>query len=629
MTFAGAPEPVRHHRPDIEGLRAVAVIAVLLFHLGIDTASGGFVGVDVFFVISGFLIGGIVVREAVAGHFRLADYLVRRVRRIVPVMVAILAVVSLAAAILLLPGELAGYSTSLGFSALFAANIHFWINRGAYAESDHEVLLHMWTLGVEGQFYLVLPLIVLGLIRLGRLGLWFGIGVLGLASATASLMLDPVTSFYMLPPRLWEFLLGVLVAIVPLPFLGMRAVREALAFTGVAMILYAVIAFDTGTPFPGWRAAIPCVGAAAIIAAGSHGTSWMGQILETAPARFIGRISYSLYLWHWPVIVLLLLGLPAGALDPALQIVAALVSLVLAVVSWKFIEEPFRRPAVAVRRLLLGSGLATIGLVGVAVVLTQTAGLPQRFSERGLSIAAGLDAPLDDLFRSGRCFIHHRSQQFDESTCLEDADGRSHVLLVGDSQAANLWPGLHDSFRGSAVSQVTAAGCRPALEYNTVSRYPFCPKLMRWALNDYMAQRPSDLLVLAARWEDSDMPALRSLLLAMREKGQAVLLVGPPAQWSQFVPRLLALSHERGQGTALAESLRALSQADLDRQMAGIAAETGADYVSLLRIQCAPQCRYFGKSGTPLIVDDSHFTREASLLYASAFEHPALVRAKE
>lgn len=629
MIFPGAPEPIRRHRPDIEGLRAVAVIAVVLFHLGIETASGGFVGVDVFFVISGFLIGGIVVREAGVGRFRLADYLVRRVRRIVPVMVAMLAVVSLAAASLLLPYELAGYGTSLGFSALFAANIHFWLSRGAYAESDHEVLLHMWTLGLEGQFYLILPLLVLGFIRLGRLGLWFGIVVLGMVSAAASLMLDPVTGFYMLPSRLWEFLLGVMVAIVPLPFLGVRALREALALSGLAMILYAVIGFDTGTPFPTWRAVIPCAGAAAIIAAGSHGTSWMGQILETAPARFIGRISYSLYLWHWPVIVLLLLGLPAGALDPGLQIMAALVSLALAVLSWKFIEEPFRRPAVAVSRLLLGSGLATIGLVGVAEVLTQTAGLPHRFSERGLSIAAGLDVPLDDLFRSGQCFIHHRSQQFDESTCLENADGRSQVLLIGDSQAANLWPGLHDRFPGSAVGQVTAAGCRPALEYDAVSRYPFCPKLMRWALRDYIAKRPPDLLVLAARWEESDMPALRSLLLAMREKGQAVLLVGPPAQWSQFVPRLLALSHEREQGTALADSLRVFSSDDLDHRMAKIAEETGADYVSLLRIQCAPQCRYFGNSGAPLIVDDSHFTREASLLYAKGFKHPALVTVQQ
>jgi hypothetical protein len=267
--------------------------------------------------------------------------------------------------------------------------------------------------------------------------------------------------------------------------------------------------------------------------------------------------------------------------------------------------------------------------VGAAMVLTLTAGLPQRFSDRSLSIAASLDEPLDDLFRSGRCFIHHRSQQFDASTCLEDAAGRKEVLLIGDSQAANLWVGLHERFPGSAVSQVTAAGCRPALEHDDASRYLFCPKLMQWALGDYIATNPPDLVVLTARWEDSDLPALRALLLALRDKGQPVLLVGPPAQWSQFVPRLLALSHERGQGTVLAESLRVLSQDELDSRMAGIANETGAAYVSLLRIQCDPECRYFGESGAPLIVDDSHFTREASRLYARGFEHPALVPVAE
>lgn len=625
MNKVDAQDAPPAYRPDIDGLRAIAVVAVLLFHLGFGRASGGFVGVDVFFVISGFLIGGIVVREAAAGTFRLGDYLARRVRRIVPVMLVVLAVVSLCAAILLLPGELAEYGWSLGSSALFVSNIHFWMNRGAYAQSEHEVLLHMWTLGVEGQFYLLLPLMVLGVMKLGRRGLWLGLVALAAGSAAASLKVEPTASFYLLLARLWEFLAGVMVVITPLPMLKVRWIREGLALTGLTLILYAASAFNVDTPFPGWRAVIPCLGAAAIIAAGSHGSSLVGGLLTLPPVRFVGKISYSLYLWHWPVIVLLLLGLPAGEMDGVLRLVATILSFALAVLSWRYVEQPFRRRSVPLQPLLAGSGVATAGLAGAALALILSGGWPQRFSERGRTIAAAMDYPLDAAFRSGECFIHHRSQQFEAEACLETGKGRSQVLLVGDSHAAHLAPGLRKSFPGSAISQVTAAGCRPAITYKP-GRYPFCTQLMVWALDDYVAKSRPDLVVLAARWEDDDLAALGDLLGALRDKGQAVLVVGPAAEWAQFVPRLLALGHERGQMTALPDRLRLPSRQALDQRMARLAAEAGAAYVSLHAIQCDPQCRYFGPSGVPLVVDDAHFTQEASVLFAREFEHPALVR---
>lgn len=612
-------------RPDIEGLRAVAVIAVLLFHLGFARASGGFVGVDVFFVVSGFLIGGIVVREAAAGSFSVADYLERRVRRIVPAMLAVLAAVSLVAAVLLLPGELTEYAASLGSSTLFIANIHFWLHRGAYAESDYDVLLHMWTLGVEGQFYLLLPLLVLALAKLGRRGLWFGLVAVALGSAAVSLIMKANSGFYMMPPRLWEFLAGTMVAITPLPFLKVRWVREGLAITGLVLIVYAVTAFHAETPFPGWRAAIPCAGAAAIIAAGSNGRSVIGDLLTLAPVRFLGRISYSLYLWHWPVIVVLLLGLPAGELDTGLRLVATIVSLALAVLTWRYVEEPFRRRSVPRGPLLAGSGLVAAGLVGMAFALTLTAGWPQRFSERGRALAEAIDYPQDRVLRSGTCFIHHRSQRFDADACIETGGGRSTVLLLGDSHAAHLGPGLRTRFRGSAISQVTAAGCRPVLEQGA-NQYPFCTALIDWALTDYVPTRHPDLVVLAGRWEERDLPALAKTLTVLRGEGQAALLVGPAAEWAQPVPRLLAIGHERGQGTALADSLLVHERKALDRRMARLAKQQGAAYVSLYAIQCEPECVYFDQSGSPLVVDDSHFTREASIAFAGQFAHPKLVR---
>ena len=617
-------DPRSEYRPDIEGLRALAVLAVLAFHLGIGGAGGGFVGVDIFFVISGFLIGGIVLRESEAGRFRWGDYLTRRVRRIVPVMLFVLATVTLAACALLMPSELVGYGWSLGFSALFLGNFHFWLHRGAYAESEHEVLLHMWTLGVEGQFYLLLPLVVLGLIRFGRVGLWLGLVALAVASAAVSLAY-PSASFYGLPARLWEFLAGMLVAITPLPFLKKRWAREGLTLGGLALILYAVVAFHSDTPFPGWRAAVPVAGAAALIAAGSAGASLIGSLLSLAPARFVGRISYSLYLWHWPVIVLLLLGLPAAEIDWQLQLVATALSFALAVLSWRFVEEPFRRGALGRRSLLVSSGVVTGALVAVALALHFSGGWPQRLSERAQSIAATIDYPIDSVLRSGSCFIHTRSQSFDEDACIAPRDDRPSVLLLGDSHAAHLAPGLIANFPGSAVSQVTAAGCRPVLGAER-GNYPFCAELMEWAFGEHIPQSDPDLIILAGRWEAGDLAALSETLAALNGEGREVLLVGPAAEWSQFVPRLLAMSVERGAGPGLPDAMRGERPRLLDPRLREIAAQSGSDYVSLMKIQCDPACLYFAPSGAPTIIDHDHFTHEASALFTGEFEHPALVR---
>jgi peptidoglycan/LPS O-acetylase OafA/YrhL len=615
--------PPAEYRPDIQGLRAVAVLAVLLFHLGLGGFSGGFVGVDVFYVISGYLIGGIVLREHEAGRFSFAGFYARRVRRLVPALLVVLMASTLAAALLLLPAELADYGKTLLAALVFAANIYFHREQFEYSESGEVPLLHLWTLGVEWQFYLLLPVLMLALLRFGRAGLWFGlVGVAGL-SAAASLAF-PDASFYLLPARIWEFLAGVLAAITAVPLLRWRVLRELLALGGAALIAAATVLLDSFDPFPGWRALIPCGGAAAIILAGNAGPSLVGRVLSLPGIAWLGRISYSLYLWHWPVIVFLLLGLPAPRLDWPLQLAATAISLVLAALTTRFVEEPARRRDLPFARLALVSGAAAAVLAASAAAFIASGGWPGRYDQRARELAGALDYPIDDVFRTGSCFIHHRTQQLDEAACVLPDDGRARVLVLGDSHAAMMVPGLQAAFPGSAISQITAAGCRPVTGAKA-DRYFFCHRVIEDAYQRRIVAGGYDLVVLAGYWEEGDLPALEASLDLLAQRGQLVLLVGPFPAFEKFVPRLLAVGASRGDDR-IADAFLKPDRAPLDRRMAELAAHTGATYFSPLRSLCDPQCRYLGAKGYPLIIDDAHVTAEGSRLVAEAIDAPGLMK---
>lgn len=334
------------YRADIDGLRAVAVGGVVVFHAFPTALTGGFVGVDVFFVLSGFLITAIIRSEAEAGTFSIAGFYERRFRRIVPSLVAMLLATTVAATIILPPSELAAYGKSVVGVAAFVSNILFWQDSGYFdAASVNKPLLHTWSLAVEEQFYIFWPLAAAALIRLGRpralAAFVAGTVTLSLVLAIVMVRLAPDQAFYLLPYRAWELGFGALLAVGAIPTIRHPLLREAAAWTGLMLLVAPMLLYSEATPFPGLAAVPPCLGTLLLIHAGQGYETRVGRMLSIRPILYVGLTSYSLYLWHWPLLVLpqIALNRPLELWEAAAAIVAAFV---LAALSLRFVERPFR-----------------------------------------------------------------------------------------------------------------------------------------------------------------------------------------------------------------------------------------------------------------------------------------------
>ncbi|MDB2525767.1 acyltransferase [Mariniblastus sp.] len=372
------------YRPEIDGLRALAVVAVVMFHLGLGLP-GGFVGVDVFFVISGFLITGIIRRGLENDTFSLAVFWERRVRRIFPAIFVVVMATLVAGYWLLLPNELEELGKSSVAQALLLANVYFWRDTGYFAgPAELKPLLHTWSLAVEEQFYLFFPLALCCLRRLSSTGLFALLTTVGLISFAGSVygtMFYPDPTFYLLPTRAWELLIGCMLAVFPWKFESSPRRDSAIATLGLLAIALPIFLYDSKTPFPGLAAAPPVLGTATIMfATGNTPKIWLCKVLSLRPVVFIGLISYSLYLWHWPVIVFM--RTYYGDLGWVQILVCFVMSFVLAVLSWRFVETPFRRTTYLSRRRIL---FATAGILSflptiAGIVFVATDGLPLRLS---------------------------------------------------------------------------------------------------------------------------------------------------------------------------------------------------------------------------------------------------------
>ena len=493
------------YRPDIDGLRAIAVLAVVFYHAGLPGFSGGFVGVDVFFVISGFLITQIVWSELKGETFSLSTFYYRRVKRIFPALFAVLILSSIAAFILLVPQDLKSFGESLNATVLFRSNFHWFKHADYFAgPAIDNPLLHTWSLSVEEQFYAVWPLMLLlfrKIVSEKRLPyLILVLALVSLVMAEARLPDFQQEAFYNPWCRGWELLLGALLAVSPVSLQGNRLPR-ILGIGGLAAIGTAIFLYDSSTSFPGVSALLPCAGAALIIAAGSASNP-VATLLSFEPIRRIGLISYSLYLIHWPLFSFAHLYLDRR-LSPGSSLALVLLSIVLAYGSWRYIETPMRKGQFS-RPKVFGSAAAAMSALYLSgAMFFWTGGFPSRTTEQVLAAQPIIESW--DASPFCRKLVIPGLKRGTACALAEDHGGTYDFILWGDSHARRIIPAVGRLAAGRRLSGVVfmRPGCHPFLDDPRAAPSPgearncreFNAGVARW-----LAEHRVKVAILAGRW---------------------------------------------------------------------------------------------------------------------------------
>jgi peptidoglycan/LPS O-acetylase OafA/YrhL len=595
---------------------------VVAYHADVAAFSGGFTGVDIFFVISGFLITRIVVDELRGDRFSLLEFYKRRALRILPAYVVLILAVIAAAYFLLLPPEARRLGVAVAASAAFVSNIYFWrVTDYFNPASDTEPLLHTWTLSVEEQFYILLPLGLLLVARYlrGRYALLILAGsALSFLLSIWGLSRSETATFYLLPPRAWELGCGAFLAVA-----GMSVVRGAgaklrgpAAAAGLALVGYGAFGLGAESPYPGPNALFPALGALLLIAC-AEGTR-AGRLLSTWPLVAVGKISYSLYLWHWPIIAFYKMR-SGPVLEPAEAVLVIVLSVVLAALSYAYIEQPFRTPAMRARQASLidaaaASTIVATALVGVAVA--QIAGTWRSYPEDVRRIASFLDyrgtPEWHRVIGPAECMIHEGTEggfeRFSPEVCLPQAEDRPSYLLLGDSYAGHLMHALERRMPHINLQVAGASGCQPTLG---AAGARWCEELMRLIFDEHVPGASLDGVILAAHWREEDLRPLQATVDFLADHVDRIVVLGPTVEYEGSFPALLARS--RLSGDDRLERFLDRSRRRLDARMKSIEWNPATEYVSIYDLLCSDgTCPRTTANNVPFHFDHAHFTLDAS-----------------
>lgn len=535
------------YRKEIDGLRALAVLPVILFHAGFTYFSGGFVGVDVFFVISGYLITTIIVAEMEKGSFSLLNFYERRARRILPALFFVMICTLPFAWYWMSPEDLKSFSKSLIAVPIFVSNILFWKSSGYFeTASDINPLIHTWSLAVEEQYYLLFPLLLMSTWKLGKVwivGFLSIIAIISLSLAQWGSSTNSSFTFFFLLTRVFEILIGALISFYINSSNSIRvrnSISESLSFVGLILIVYAIFAFDKTTPLPGLLTLVPAVGTGLILAF-SNTSNLVGKILGSKIFVSIGVISFSAYLWHQPILAFARLRFEYELSNPILLFLC-LSSLILGYLSWKYVENPFRiRALISTKKLIilsltLGSIFICLGLFGY-----KSNGITQRFPTNSMLFIKPINFRWSDFIRNDLCYLQNPNLSHHDSSCVEEK--RPLVALWGDSYASSLYPGLKQlqTEKTFGLIQLTEAGCGPILDLQKLVYRQNCNSVNATNLKLLSKIKP-DILILHSAWSHWDYPLttfelkekmnLTIQLIKTKLPGTQVIIIGPVPRWA-------------------------------------------------------------------------------------------------
>jgi peptidoglycan/LPS O-acetylase OafA/YrhL len=556
-------DPVAGYRPryraDIDGLRAIAVLAVMLYHFRESALPAGFLGVDVFFVISGFLITLILIRESEAGDYSIARFYERRIRRIMPALLAVLIATTAAVWLIYLSADARAHAASVLATLAFASNLYFWRDSANYffEAATTRPLLHTWTLGIEEQFYILFPILLLVLMKLGgRRAAWWGVAGIAIVSFALAVAAEALgkgivlvhwwparhadlSAFYLLPMRAWELGLGAGLAILRDSSSPGGRLRTPLAVAAVLLLAASLGLLEPSAHAPLPPATFACLATAALIWAGQDDNP-IASLLGARPLVAVGLISYSLYLWHWPIYVL---GRYYLIREPTAVEASVMVALtaVLATLSWRYIERPFRGRRIPTRRVLAIVATLVLAVGAAAFAIRASDGAPGRLSPAVASYDRLIGRHYD--CRPARAFIFDRF-----AACLLAAPGRdiasAEVVLFGNSHAQMYTAAVENVLarRGRRGVLLTKGGCFPVSDFN-VNRE--CVAAMRDGI-EAVARLPARTVIIGTTWPDAQqefvdaagreigpvssaryLAAMQRTLDRLEGAGKRVVLVGP------------------------------------------------------------------------------------------------------
>ncbi|WP_273727329.1 acyltransferase family protein [Brucella gallinifaecis] len=638
-----------NYRADIDGLRTIAVVAVILSHL--NFLPGGYVGVDIFFVISGFLIAPRILSGLQSGNFSFVDFYTRRAKRLLPQLYALIAVCFIASYILFLPDEFMSFSKSALATVLYASNFYFFNQTGYFAaDSITQPLLHTWSLSVEEQFYFIAPILIFTIYKLKSL--IPGAALIGIISFLVCVLSTPYwtdANFFLLPFRSWEFILGSTVAYLPVTS---KKINEYAAALGLTLILFSIATLSEGSVFPGINAAPVVIGTALIIWSGNK--TFLARIITNPVMGLIGKASYSLYIWHWPLIVFYSYY-TFGDVSLHERIILFITTFIVGFLFYFGWEEPIRKSKISVKKTALLTFSASLFVAFLSVGVIKTNGLPERLNDASRIMA---NSAKEKNYNYDKCILKVRKKYFDSDLSklckLGNVNKRPSFAIWGDSFAASIANGLSEEAKKFDLAgiQLTMHSCTPII--NTEGWWDatrnICKEMNSLALKAFKTagvkvvfihgswnafNRKDYLRSLAHEWDkDGNLNPQDLINKAVAETLDALINEGITPVLISGLP-----TSEKNIISKLARQLQSGYQIDFKRNRASytkvydrsnIAFKRFPDIVTLdpMDLLCDKNFCDVARNGRSLTTDGSHLTKSGSLSLANMFA-PVLQHLKE